>query len=135
VRHFRADTAAISRQEESSIMSRNLDLIRKSIDGAPIRTLGEAIGKTVALTDAEVVTAKAGLFGRWGGKLERYPLQALAAVTAVPNPSANLLTLEFHSHPPTSVMLMFGPAGAAAFEEIVAVLQEQLRGRRTGGQQ
>ena len=116
-------------------MPTNLDVIRGALAGVPMRVSAAAMGKAVAVTDDEVVTARAGLFGRWGRKIERYPLHALAAVTAIPNPSASLLTLEFQGQPPSKLMLMFEPTAQAAFHELVGILEERLGRRDQGGRQ
>jgi hypothetical protein len=86
-----------------------------------MRAAGEAMGLAVAVTDSELVTAKAKLFG--SPTLTRYPLSELSAIEHVPNPSANRLQMRIGTQ---SVMILFGPESAADFVPLIDMLKRRL---------
>lgn len=106
-------------------MPSDLDFLRQHVNGV-VRGAGQGMGVAIAITDDEVVSGKSGLFGRWGSKVERFPLSHVAEVRTVPNPTANLLTVEFASSPPRSLVVMYERDAEADFTRIVAILQRQL---------
>jgi hypothetical protein len=101
-------------------MSRTMGGLKAAL-GNDLRAAGDAMGLAVAVTDTELVTAKAKLFG--SPTLTRYPLEELRAVELVPNPSANRLQIHIGSQ---SVMVLFGPESAADFEPLIAMLNQRL---------
>lgn len=114
-------------------MSKHLDLLFEHLDRSSIRAVAEGIGVAVALTSREFVTAKKGLLRRWD-RLERFPLEQLEGLRVVPNPSANLLQLQFTEGSDWQVVtVMFPPEAAAQFSEMIGLLQEHLRAREVGG--
>jgi hypothetical protein len=109
-------------------MSKHMDAIRKTLNGSPIRAAGEAMGFAVAVTDDELITGKAKLFG---GKVERFKLGEVERVRVVPNPSANLLEVQFAGAGARSLTVMYGPDALAAFERVISLLRAQVeRGGR-----
>jgi hypothetical protein len=102
-------------------------LIENTLRGNSIRAAAEAMGRAVAITADELITAKSGLLGRWGNRVERYPLSALRDVQLLPNPAAALLALQFEGRP--SVTLMFGLHAQSDLERLLALLQGQLEAR------
>ena len=52
-------------------MSSNMALIENTLRGDSIRAAAEAMGRAVAITADELITAKSGLLGRWGNRVER----------------------------------------------------------------
>ena len=108
-------------------MSRHLEAIRKILHGTPIRAAGEGLVLAVAVTEDEVITGKAKLFG---ATVERFKLDEVSSVRVVPNPSANLLEIEFTGPPPRSLTAMYGPSAVADFEHIVALVRRHAGGNR-----
>jgi len=104
-------------------MSKHLEAIQKRLQGTSIRATAEAMGRAVALTDDEFVMAKAKLFSV---SVERVPLDTLSGLRTIPNPSANLLEIDFSGPPPRSVTVMYGPEAQADFERIITLLQQHL---------
>lgn len=115
-------------------MSAHLGFVHQHVAAGAIRASGEAIRLAVVVTDDELVTGRAGLFGRWGGKIERFALARLSSLRVVPNPSAYLLQLEFTGVPPASVTLMYEPLARRDFDEIVRMLQQRLERSGAGGE-
>jgi hypothetical protein len=113
-------------------MSNHMELMKSAIDASAVKVAAEGIRMAVALTDDELVTARAGFLGRWGSKVERFSLGSLSDVRFVPNPSANLLQLEFNGSPPKSLIVMFEPKAAGAFEPIIHSLRERVTRRGNG---
>jgi hypothetical protein len=103
-------------------MSRTLVGLKAAL-GNDLRAAGDAMGLAVALTDTELVTAKAKLFG--SPTLTRYPLNELRAVELVPNPSANRLQIHIGSQ---NLMVLYGPESGADFEQLIALLKKRLGG-------
>jgi hypothetical protein len=114
-------------------MSSHLQVLHKSIGADAIRATAEAMGLAVVLTDDQLVTGRAGLFSRWGNKIERFELDALAVIRTVPNPSANLLQLEFTGSPPQTLVLMYPAEAVSDFTRITGLLQARLELKRKGG--
>jgi hypothetical protein len=106
-------------------MAKHLDAIRKNLNGAKIRAAGEAMGLAVVVTEDEIVTGKAKLFG---AKLERFKLAEVRAVRVVPNPSANLLEIGLGGHSARSLTVMYGPEALKDFEDVIGLLRQQLHG-------
>ena len=104
-------------------MSKHLEAIQKRLQGASIHAAAEAMGRAVALTEDEFVTAKAKLFGV---SIDRFPLVTLSSLRAIPNPSANLLEIDFSGPPLRSVTVMYGPEAQADFDRIITLLQRHL---------
>jgi hypothetical protein len=101
-----------------------MDLINKEIPRDHLRATANAISVAVALTDAELVVAKAGLFSK---KLNRYPLSSIAAVRLKPNPHTDLLSVEFRDA--TDMTLMFGPDAKEDALRLTEALQKKIDGR------
>jgi hypothetical protein len=108
-------------------MSNHMDLVRKSSNGAALRAAGEGIRVAVAVTDTELITGRAGFLGRFGSRVERFELSALSELKHVPNPSANLLVLEFAGSPARTLALMYERSAQTDFDQIVAVLSGRVR--------
>jgi len=104
-------------------MSKHLEAIQKRLQGASIHAAAEAMGRAVALTDDEFVMAKAKLFS---ASVDRFPLVTLSGLRTIPNPSANLLEIDFSGPPPRSVTVMYGPEAQADFDRIIMLLQQHL---------
>jgi hypothetical protein len=111
-------------------MSKHLAVIQKHLQGTSIHATGEAMGYAIALTDDELLVGKAKLFG---ATVQRFTLAGLSDLRAVPNPSANLLQIEFAGPPPQSLMVMYGPDARADFGKIIELLQQRLRARIGAG--
>jgi len=114
-------------------MSSHLELVHKHINGSPIRAEAEGIRIALAVTDDGVIAGRSGFLGRWGSKVEYFELQDLVALRTVPNPSANLMILEFEGTPRRTLTVMYGPQGQADFERIVDLLEARLAARQGGG--
>jgi hypothetical protein len=113
-------------------MSVHLELVHQSIDPSSIRASAEGIRVAVAVTDEELITAKAGVIKRWS-KVERFSLSDLSGLRTVPNPSANLLQVEFSDGSSKRVVaIMYPPQSVSAFEQITAYLRKRLNGRKSG---
>lgn len=113
-------------------MSKHLNFLLEHVDSSAIRATAEGFGLGVALTEDELVTAKAAIIRRWG-KVERFPLTSVVGLRTVPNPSANLLQVEFSEGGSTRVLtLMYSSESAPAFERIIGFLRERLADRQTG---
>lgn len=108
-------------------MSRNLDLVRSSVGAANCRAAAAGSGIAVAVTDDEVVMAKAGLFGRWGQRVNRYKLDRLTHVGHTPNSFGHALCLEFDNSPDLRFTIRFEPAAHAAFAPIIETLKSHVR--------
>ncbi|MCX8072920.1 MAG: hypothetical protein N3C12_10770 [Candidatus Binatia bacterium] len=107
-------------------MSKHLDLLREQVEGSALRLSADAIGFAVAITDREFITAKAGMIRRWS-RVERFPLEELVDLRAFPNPSANLLQLQFSGASRSEVVtIMYPPESAAAFERLIAILRDYI---------
>src|SRR5262245_9265988 len=101
-------------------MSRTMDGLKATI-GSEVRAAGDAMGLAVALTDTELVTAKAKLFG--SPTLTRYPLSELRGVELVPNPGANRLQIRIGAH---NLMVLYAPENGADFDPLIALLRKRL---------
>jgi hypothetical protein len=55
-------------------MASDVDFIRERLNGERVLAIVQGISMAVALTESALVTGKRGLFGRWGQKLDRYPI-------------------------------------------------------------
>jgi hypothetical protein len=106
-------------------MAKHLEAIRKNLNGTKIRAAGEAMGFAVAVTEDELITGKAKLFGV---KLERFRLAEVNGVRVVPNPSANLLEVGFGGGTSRSLTVMYGPDALKDFEGVIGLLRQQLNG-------
>jgi len=104
-------------------MSKHLNAIERELVGSSIRATGEAMGMAVAITDQELVVGKAKLFG---AKIQRFPLQQLGKISTIPNPSANVLQVDFTTQPPSGVMVMYSQEAQAAFRTITSMLEAHL---------
>jgi hypothetical protein len=86
--------------------------------GADLRAAANGMNLSVAVTDMELLTAKAKLLR--GATVERYLLADITDVEHVPNPSASRLTVVIGSK---AVMILYGAESAKEFERIVLWLQ------------
>ncbi len=109
-------------------MSKHMDLVRTAVASDRVRAFGEAMGRAVAVTGDELVTARAGFF-RGGNKVERHPLDRMTSMRVLPNPHASLIEVSFEDS--AALKLMFQPPAREHFERIVEVLREHLG--RNGG--
>jgi hypothetical protein len=105
-------------------MSNNLKTIRDTVGADKIRADGDAIGLGVAITDDELVTARAGLATR-GPTVQRFSLNSLTKLRVLPNPHANLVEIEFAGKPPKSVTFMYDARTAKDLEGVVGILRER----------
>lgn len=106
-------------------MSKHLKVIEKDLRGATIRANGEAMGMAVAVTDQEIITGAAGFL--WGEKIKRFPLSAVSSLRTIPNPSANMLEIEFaKSAPESSLTIMYRPEAQSDFERIITLLRQRI---------
>jgi hypothetical protein len=105
-------------------MSKHREAIEKNLQGTPIRAAGEAMGMAVAITDEDLVTGKAKLFG---AKVQRFPLRTISNIRTIPNPSANVLEIAFATTPPSSVMVMYGSEAQRDFDDIIAMLKSYVQ--------
>jgi len=105
-------------------MSRHISALATVVRGQPVRAIGAAMGRAVALTDTELVTVRARMFRTY---IDRFRLGTLVGVRAIPNPRACfLLEVEFERPAPTTVTLLFGPREVADFELITTLLRRRL---------
>lgn len=105
-------------------VSKHLQAIEKDLQGDAIRAAGEAMGMAVAVTDRELVTGKARLFG---ATVVRFPLGAVCNLRTIPNPSANLLEIEFaETAPVRSLMIMYQSEAQADFEAVIALIRQHI---------
>lgn len=105
-------------------MSSSMNLIHTTLNGTPLRGSAEAMGRAVAITESEFITAKAGFLGRWGNQIERYSLATLRDVQIVPNPAATLLALQFEGKP--SLTLMFALHAQQDLQSLLGLLRSRL---------
>jgi len=101
-------------------MSKHLTAIERDLKSTPVRAAGEAMGYAVVVTDDELITGKAKMFG---AQIQRYPLQKIAHLRTIPNPTANVLEVHFATTPPSSLVVMYNGTAQAAFESIIALLR------------
>jgi len=111
-------------------MSKHLTVIQKHVQGASIHAAGEGMGYAVALTDDELLVGKSKLFG---SSVERFALAGIADMRTVPNPSANLLQIEFAGPPPRSLTVMYRPEAEGDFGKIIELLRQRVHARRGAG--
>lgn len=104
-------------------MSKHLEALKKRAAGEALRAVGEGMGVAVGVTQDELITAKAKLFG---AKVERFPLRQVSAVRTIPNPAANVLGLDFSTNPPRTVTVMYEADAQTAFTTIISILKEYL---------
>jgi hypothetical protein len=114
-------------------MSSHLELVHKHTNGSRIRAEGEGIRIALAVTDDGVIAARSGFLGRWGSKVECFELRHLVALRTVPNPSANLMILEFEGTPRRTLTVMYGPQAQADFKRIVGLLEARVGAQQGGG--
>lgn len=113
-------------------MSKHLDFLFEEVERSAIRVSAEGFGLAVALTEDQLITAKAGIIRRWG-KVERFPLSSLVALRSMPNPSANLLQIQFAEGSGGRVLtIMYPPESSAAFDQIIGFLQGRLAAQQSG---
>jgi len=108
----------------------DVDYVREQLQGERIAVIVQGISLALALTDESLVTGKRGLFGRWGNRLERFPLTAVAAVQVIPNPTANVLRVEFAGTPPHSLAVVFPASAQAELRDMEVLLLEWKDGSR-----
>ena len=113
-------------------MSTRMEFVRQNVAAGTIRASAEGIRVAVVVTDDELVTGRTGLFGRWGNRVERFPLARLTGLRLVPNPSASLLQLEFLETAAGSVTVMYEPSARQDFDAVVRLLQQRLQLNPTG---
>lgn len=111
-------------------MSRDLDLVRSSIEDGHCVAAAAGIGAAWALTENELVTAKAGLFGRWGKRVDRYHLDRLTHVGHTPNSYGDSLCVQFDSSPDLRFTIRFEPWARIAFTPIIDSLKQRMRDRK-----
>ena len=113
-------------------MSAHMEFVRQNVAAGTIRASAEGIRVAVVVTDDELVTGRAGLFGRWGNRVERFPLGRLAGLRVVPNPSAYLLQLEFRESAAGGVTVMYEQSAKQDFDAVVRLLQQRLQHNSAG---
>lgn len=113
-------------------MSKNEAYVRAQAGAAVLRASGDAMGSGVAVTDAELLIGRAGLFG-WGATLRRLPLDALSDVQALASGRINVLRLAFDGAKPQVVTVMFSSDESAAFDSVSDALNVHVRRRPSGG--
>lgn len=100
-------------------MSQHLDVIRKNLNGSPIRAAGEAMGLAVVVTDDELITGK---MKQYGATIERFKLATAARLRLLPNPAANLLQIDFTGPPAHCVTVIYGPEALADFGALITLV-------------
>jgi hypothetical protein len=108
-------------------MNQNMKLLQREVASNTIRAAATAMSRAVAVTDSELIAAKAGPFG-WGSKLERYPLSEITAVRFQPNPHSSLLTVQLNGKGP-ELTFMFEPGQDSDVQSMVQLLQRCTRDR------
>ena len=104
-------------------MSRHISALANVVRGVPLRAIGEAVGRAVALTDTELITVKA----QWlRTHVERFRLGTMTRVRTIPNPHARLLQVEFGGTTPRTVTLLFSARATADFNVFMALLRRRL---------
>jgi hypothetical protein len=110
-------------------MASDLQLIEKEIQPEKIRAAAKYVKGAVAVTDKELVTGKAGLFG-WGNKVERYPLADLTSVTLRRDSHADLLALTFRGRQ-ENVMLIFQADMREGLPDLMKLLESRVRPQKS----
>lgn len=106
-------------------MASNMDLITQELSTGTPRVTANALSAAIAVTDTDLLVAKAGWFSK---KVQRYPLSSLTGVRLSPNPHTDLVSLQFAGSP--GLTLMFGPDAKADVQKLVDVLQAQVEESR-----
>jgi hypothetical protein len=115
---------------EEDIVPNHIDYVRQHCD-YPVRAIARSFGLAVAVTDTELVIGRAGLFGRWGASLERFPLEALHGIEVAPNPSADLLRVHFADRE-RPLLIMYSVEDKAQFDAIISTLRARVGGSAAG---
>lgn len=109
-------------------MSRDLELVRSQVEADRCRGAAAGVGIALAITDDEVVTAKAGLFG-WGQKVRRFNLDRLTYVGHTPNSYGDALCVQFDNATDLRFTIRFEPWAREAFAPIIAALKQRVERR------
>jgi len=102
-------------------MANHSEIIDREIGRDKVRAQANARTASIAVTDDEVVVAKAGWFSK---KLDRYPRSALESVRLLPANGSEMLAISFQDQ--ASVSLLFDLASKGDAERLTALLQAQL---------
>lgn len=109
-------------------MPSHIDFLRSQA-GGDVRLAAQGNTLAVVLTGEELLCGRAGLFGRFGNRVDRYPLTRLAGLEVLPNPNASVVMLRF-AEPEEEVTVLFPASERAAVDELTAALQHRLNGGR-----
>lgn len=112
-------------------MSKNEAYVRAQAGDAVVQASGDALGSAVAVTDAELLIGRAGLFG-WGANVRRHPLAALNDVQVLASGRVNVLRLAFDGPQPQVVTVMFSSDESATFDSVSNALQASVLRRPKG---
>jgi hypothetical protein len=108
-------------------MANHVEFLRQQVGGGSVRAAAQGNTVAVVVTDEEILCGRSGLFGRFGNRVERFPLSRLSALEVLPNPSASLLQLRFAA-PDEDRSVLFPASARTALDEVVSVLQACLPG-------
>jgi len=100
----------------------HIAFVLDQLAGQIARATAQGNTQAVVVTDEEIATGRAGLFGRWGGKVQRYPLARLRDHELIHNPSCYILRV-YLVDPAEELTVMFPGSAKAAAEEIAAALR------------
>ncbi len=106
-------------------MSSHIDFLRGQT-GADVRVAAQGNTLAVVLTADELLCGRAGFLGRFGARLDRYPLARLSGLEMLPNPSASVLTLRF-AQPDEEITVLFPASERHAVDQLVGALKDQLQ--------
>lgn len=107
-------------------MPSHIDFLRRHA-GPDVRLAAQGNTLAVVLTGDELLCGRAGLFGRFGNRVSRYPLARLAGLEILPNPNASVLTLRF-SEPDEELTVLFPASARPVVDQLTAELRRQLDG-------
>lgn len=102
----------------------HIAFVQAQLGDQPARAVGQGNTQAVVVTDAEIAVGRAGLFGRFGNKLQRYPLARLHGCELIANPSAHILRIYF-TDPVEELTVMFPGSEKAAADGIAGALTQR----------
>jgi hypothetical protein len=130
LRRAATPSGALRASDEEDIVPNHIDYVRQHCQHR-VRAIAQSFGLAVAVTDTELVIGRAGLFGRWGASLERFPLGDLHAIEVAPNPSADLLRVYFADRE-RPLLIMYSVEDKTEFDAIISTLRARIPGAGGG---
>lgn len=112
-------------------MSRDLELVRSSIESGRMLAAAAGVGGAWAITEDELVSAKAGFLGLWGKRVDRFKLDRLTYVGYTPNSYGHALCVQFDGSDDLRFTIRFEPWAKDAFAPIIDALKQRVSARTT----